>query len=81
MRGGQRAETGRDHGAGEVGGSDWGSSARGGTGACAGAAAGGQRQERGGGACLGSTEGPVCGRACRGGEEGEAWSAVLARGR
>ena len=51
----------------------------GGTGARAGAAAGGggAKQERGGGACLGSTEGPVWGRARRKGEEGEARSAVL----
>ena len=40
----------------------------------------GLEQERTGGAYVGSCEGPVCGRACRGGEEGEAWSAVLYRG-
>ena len=37
----------------------------------------GLEQERGGGASVGSSEGPVRGPACRGGEEGGAWSAVL----
>ena len=47
-------------------------------GARAGAAVGGLGQERGGGgACLGFSVGPVRGRARRGGEEGEARSAVL----
>ena len=46
-------------------------------GARGGAAVGGLGQERGGGACLGCGAGPVRGRACRGREEGEAWSAVL----
>ena len=49
------------------------------TGARAGAAVEGLGQVRGGGggACLGSSVGPVRGRARRGGEEGEARSAVL----
>ena len=48
---------GRGCRSGLVGGSTW---------ADAGVAAGGQKQERRRGAWLGSAEGPVCGRACRG---------------
>ena len=48
------------------GGSAWG----GHRGARRGGGRGGQRQERGGGACLGSFEGPVCGRARRGERRG-----------
>ena len=47
-------------------------------GARGGAAVGGLGQERGGGRMSGLRCGPcTCGRACRGREEGEAWSAVL----
>ena len=51
------------------------------TGARARAAVGGLGQVRGGGgACLGSSVGPVSGRPRRGGQEGEARSAVLYTG-
>ena len=50
------------------------------TGARAGAAAEGAEAGARGGAYLCSIEGPVRGWACRGGEEGEARSAVLYRG-
>ena len=67
-RGGAGEAAGSAHRGGRMGGSP---------GRAQGRQRGGPRLERGGGACLGSSVGPVRGRARRGGEEGEARSAVL----